>query len=132
KRPLDATSLGIAPSLPCCHLGDERLLLGGTARQALALEDADLDLGHVQPARMLGCVMELDPAQQGGGRLEAEHFLEAGTQVRVEIVHHQVNLTGLGIPAAQEPADKGDEIDLGAPSGDLCEPSLTAGLDGEE
>jgi len=31
--------------------------------ETLAAEDADLNLDHVQPARMLGDIMELQPAQ---------------------------------------------------------------------
>src|SRR5882757_3946100 len=132
KRPLDATSSGVAPPLPSRHLAGERSLLGTTARQALALQDTDLDFGHVQPARMIRRVVELDPAQQCCGHLYAEHFFEAGTQMRVEIVHHQVNLACLGIPAAQEPTDKANEVDLGAPGGDLRKPALTARLDGDK
>src|ERR1700738_883112 len=130
--PLDATSSGVAPPLPSRHLGGEGGLLGSTARQALALQDADLDFGHVQPARMVRRVVEGDPAQQCRGRLYAEHFFEAGAQMRVEMVHHKVNLACLGIPAAQEPTDKADEVDLGAPGGDLREPPLTARLDGDK
>jgi hypothetical protein len=82
KRPLDTTSSGVAPPLPSRHLGGEGGLLGITACQALALQDADLDLGHVQPTGMVRRVVELDPAQQRCGRLYTEHFFEAGAQMR--------------------------------------------------
>ncbi len=67
-------------------------------------------LGHIQPARMLGRVVELDPAQHGCGRLHTEHFFKARTQMRVEVVQDQVNLAYLGVAAAQQPTDEGDEV----------------------
>src|SRR6267378_5446185 len=129
KRPLDATSSSVAPSLPRRHLGSESGLLRSTAREALALQNTDFDLGHVQPAGMFWRVVKLDPAQQCHGRLYTEHLFEAGAQMRVEVVQDQVNLACLRIPVAQQPADKTDEVDLGAPRGDLREPPLAAGLD---
>ncbi|WP_428422682.1 hypothetical protein [Methylibium sp.] len=48
--------------------------------QALTTEDADLDLSHVQPTRVLGRVVELHPAQEHGRRVFAstssKHFLK--------------------------------------------------------
>src|SRR5580700_984453 len=132
KCPLDAASSGVASPLPRRHLGGESRLLSSTARQALALQDTDLDLGHIQPARMLGCVMELDSAQQCRGRLHTEHFFEALAQMRVEVVQHQVNLAHVGIAAAQQPADEVDEIYLGASGSDLREAALTSGLYGHK
>jgi hypothetical protein len=77
EGPLDTASSGVAPSLPRRQLGRARSLLSGTARQALARRDTNVDLGHIQPARMLGRLVELDPAQQCGCALHTEHFLEA-------------------------------------------------------
>src|ERR1700687_4015050 len=131
KGPLDAASSGVTPPLPRRHLGSEGSLLGGTTRQALALQKTDLDLGPIEPARMFGCVVELDPAQQRRGCLYTEHFVEARAQMRVAVVQDPGDLAYRGIAAAQHPADEGDEIDLGAPGGDLREPTLTAGLDGD-
>src|SRR6266568_8270534 len=121
KGPLDATLSRVAPSLPSRHLGGEGGLLGITACQALALQDTDLDLGHVQPTGMVRRVVELDPAQQCRGRLYTEHFFEARAQMRVEVVQDQVNLACLGISPVQQPADEAHEVDLGTASGDLRE-----------
>jgi hypothetical protein len=85
KRPLDATSIGVSPPLPSRNLRGESRLLGSTARQALPLQDADLDLGHVQPTRMLGRVVELDPANQGRGGLHTEHLFEALALINDEL-----------------------------------------------
>lgn len=61
------------------------------ALQKLATEDADLDLGHIQPTRMLGCVVELHSAQELGGRAFAQHVVEALSGVDVQVVQNQVN-----------------------------------------
>src|ERR1019366_2268263 len=118
KAPVDAALSGSAPLLPGRRLGGKDSLLGSTARQALALQNPDLDLGHIQPARMLWRVVEFDPTQQCSGRLHTEHFFEALAHMSVEIVQDQVNLAYVGIPTAQQPTD---EIDLGAPGRDLRE-----------
>jgi len=106
KSPLDATSSGVAAPLPGRYLGGEGVLLGSTACQALALQDADLDLGHVQPAGMGRRVVELDLAQQCRSGLYTEHFLEAAAQMRVEIVQYQMNLACLRIAPVQQPAGR--------------------------
>src|SRR6202158_4972315 len=132
KRPLDTATSGVWPPLPRRYLGGENSLLGSAARQALALQNPDLDLGHIQPARMLGRVVELDPAQQCHGHLQAQHFFKALAHMRVEVVQDQVNLAHVRITATQQPADEIDEIHLGAPGGDLHEAALTTRLDGDK
>src|SRR5260370_12818797 len=132
KGPIDAASSGVAPSLRRRHVGGKYRWLGSAARQALALQNSDLDLGHIQPAGMLGRVVELNPAQHCHGRFHTEHFLEALAQMRVEVVQHQVDLAHLGISPAQHPADEGDKIDLGAPGSDLRKAPTPTGLDGDK
>jgi hypothetical protein len=53
KGPLDTALSGVAPPLRHHNLGGEGSLLGGAARQALALQDTDLNLRHIQQARMI-------------------------------------------------------------------------------
>ncbi|MCK7491697.1 MAG: hypothetical protein MZW92_08405 [Comamonadaceae bacterium] len=52
----------------CCHVADFALqglrVWPSRRSQALAGEDADFDLGHVQPAGVLGRVVELHAPQQ--------------------------------------------------------------------
>ena len=63
ELPLDGALLGVSILLPSIDLASQRLRTGNAPIQALAGENADLDLRHVQPARMLGRVVELHPAQ---------------------------------------------------------------------
>jgi hypothetical protein len=132
ERPVDPVAGGVTPLLPRGHLGGQGGGFGGTAGQALALQNADFDLGHVQPAGMCGCVVELDSAQQYRRRLEPQHFLKTLAHMRVEVIQDQVHLANLGIAAAQQAADESDKIDLGAPGGDLDEATLTARFDGDK
>src|SRR5581483_9434875 len=132
ERPLDTTSSCVSWPLPSRDLGSESRLLCRTARQAFALQDSDLDLRHVQPSRVRGRVVKLDPAQQCRCGFHPRHLIETLAQMRVEIVHDQVSLACMGISAAQHPAGKAHEIDLGAPSSDLRYTPLSARLDSDE
>jgi hypothetical protein len=126
KAPIDAASSGVAPLLPGRDLCGEYGLLGRAACQALALQNANLDLGHVEPSRMLWRVVKLDLTQQRRCHLYTEYFVKALSHVRIEVVQNQVDFAYVGIPAAQHPANESDEVDLGAPRGDLCESALAA------
>ena len=53
--------------LPCGNFADEALGIVDSAIQALAAEHADLDLDHVEPAGMLGGVVEFQAAQNSPG-----------------------------------------------------------------
>lgn len=94
---------------------------GGDVRsapvQALARHRGELDFSHVQPASMLGCVMEFELFQQdiclvGWGRV-----IERTRLVRVQIVHHHPDhlCVRIGLHEALHGLCK---VDLGAPLGD--------------
>ena len=94
ERPSNTTSLGIAFALPGCDLASGSSSVPQSPAETLALQNADLDFCHVQPARMLGRVMEHDASQKRAGGPRAEHLCKAGSEMRVEIVENQVNLSG--------------------------------------
>ena len=60
ERPLDSSLLRVSRLLPGIDLAAQELPAVDAPVQALATEDADLDLRHVQPACMLGRVVEFD------------------------------------------------------------------------
>ena len=62
KAPLDGDTVPIALVLPALRLLGERLLVRDAPVQALATEDAEFDLGHVQPAGVFGCVVKFQAA----------------------------------------------------------------------
>ena len=60
EAPLDGTPGGVAAFLPSADLARDRAQVRHASIQALSREGPDLDLGHVQPAGVLGRVMELE------------------------------------------------------------------------
>src|ERR1700676_2935368 len=87
EAPLDGTPGGVAAFLPGADLATDRSQVRHSSIQALSREDADLDLGHVQPAGVRGRVVKLDTAQQALCSLDAEHFLKTTAKVGVEVIH---------------------------------------------
>jgi hypothetical protein len=61
--------------------------------QALAAENADFDLDHVEPAGMLGRVMEHRSAKQFRDRAFAQDVLESFPKVGVQVAQHQTDTT---------------------------------------
>ena len=88
EHPIDAGSGGISLLLPGGGLGDETRVAFDAAVKALAGEDADLDLDHVEPARMLGDVVELEAAHYLGylnlapGALGIEEYEQVAVPLR--------------------------------------------------
>src|SRR6266496_6604975 len=67
EAPVDPTTRSVARRLPRRDLPLQRRLVGQPAVQALLGQHGKLDLGHVQPAAMLGRVMDLQPVGQPPG-----------------------------------------------------------------
>src|SRR3954469_7153809 len=86
ELPFDLRSGGVAPLLPACGLALEGVLMGDAARQALARQDAQLDLSLVQPGAVLGRVVDLKAVGYPLGLLRRERFIKAGRRVGVELV----------------------------------------------
>ena len=65
----------VSVSLPGIDFALQQLRSWYFALQALAAEDADFYLCHVQPTRMLGCVMKSHTATKFAGRFFPQHEL---------------------------------------------------------
>src|SRR3954447_4130489 len=63
EHPPHPSACRVARTLPGGDLALELFTLADALVQALAAQHPDLDLGHVEPARMLGGEVELQPAQ---------------------------------------------------------------------
>lgn len=118
ERPLDAPMLGVTARLPSSDLGGDCGAIRQTPIKTLAIEDADFDFGHIEPAGMLRGVMEYDPSQQGLRLADTQHFLEALAKMGVEVVHNQVDAACSGINVFEQVLDKGNEVRLGPVVGD--------------
>lgn len=90
-----------------------------TSVQALAVEDADLDLDHVEPAGVLGRVVEFEAAQDAARFGRREGFVEGPGRVGRQIVLHEANAGGLGIVDIDEVAHAMGVVSCRAPLGDL-------------
>src|SRR5215218_4209076 len=93
ELPFDLRSGGIAPLRPAGDLALEGVLMGDAARQALARQDAQLDLSLVQPGAVLGRVVDLEPVRETLGLLGRERLIAAGRGVRVELVQHSFSVS---------------------------------------
>ena len=57
----------VAGLLPRINFGLQKFSIGNASIQTLAAENSDFFLSHVQPARMLRCVVKLHATQELGG-----------------------------------------------------------------
>jgi hypothetical protein len=96
--------------------------LGDATIEALLLEHADLDLHHVQPARVLGHVVKLHLPQDPSclGRLEG--VVERRRGVRREVVEHHTHAVGVHVVQIHQLSDEGRKVRIRAPLGDLHQP----------
>ena len=83
ELPLDGSLQRVSYLQPSIDLGAQELAAVDTPVQALPAEDADLDLRHVQPTRVLGRVVELHSVQELGRRAFAQHVVEAFSEVDI-------------------------------------------------
>ncbi len=60
KLPIGFSLLGVTALGPRLDLGDGRVFFGYSLGKALPAEMAELNLCHVQPASMLGCIMDVE------------------------------------------------------------------------
>ncbi len=64
KCPLDGSTLGVSAPLPSCYFGAEGGAIWQSPTKALTVQDADFDLGHIEPTGVLGGMVELDKLLQ--------------------------------------------------------------------
>ena len=130
--PFDGSLLGVSGVLPSTNFGLQSLSTSHASIQALSAEDANFNLGHVQPACVLGRVVELHAAQELGGRARSNHIVEAHSKLGVQVVQNQVNSACFGIGASEKLIDKGDEINFSAMGSNRGDSFTALGLDGHE
>ena len=70
---VDSSAALISLTLPDVDLGNEPVIAFDAAIETLAFEHADLDLNHVEPAGVLGGVVEVEPPEHAArlGRRKA-------------------------------------------------------------
>lgn len=63
ELPVNSSPERVSILLPSLNLAFQRFAILNPATQALAAEDADFDLGHIEPTGVLWRVVELHSAQ---------------------------------------------------------------------
>src|SRR5690349_24355179 len=95
--PADRCPLGIACLGPCLGLGIERLTRCNASIQTLLAQHTDLDLHLIEPARMLGRVMQFDAPEYPARLRRWQALVERRSAMGREVVEHDVNGPGFGI-----------------------------------
>lgn len=106
------TSSGPGSDLPCGDLAG-----GQPLRQALPIQSREFDLGHIQPARMLGGIMDLKALTEPTRLSDWKDLIERGKRMRVEVIHHQNDLFGGRIVLVGQAADELSPFDFASVSG---------------
>src|ERR1700719_439200 len=132
EGPLDGAALVVSTPLPGADFLAQGVVIRHAPLQALAGERGDFDFGDVQPAPVLGRVVEDDPAQQLASCWHAQDVLEAATKVGVQVIHDEMYAPGTAVDALQQVAHEHDEIELAAAFGDRDRAPARFGLDGDE
>src|SRR5258708_24423044 len=128
EAPIHPTGARVPPLLPGADFVDERLFVRDPTIQALAAQDTQLDLGHVQPAPVLGRVMNLQLVGQALRLRRSEGLIERGRAVRIQLIHDQHDGFRLGIAYVDQILDGVRPIDPGALVGHLDPPLTAQGL----
>ena len=106
-------------SLPRGDLAAQGVEVGDATVEALAVERAQLDLGDVQPASVLGSVVDFEALGQALGFSRRKGLVERGDVVGVEVVDDKAHLDRLRIAFDQHALDEVRPIFAGAALGDL-------------
>ena len=94
--------LTISLSFPSGDFAAQSLGVVDPASEALSPQDADLDLNHVEPACVLGGVVELDPPQDPPGFGGRERLIQGAGRVGRQVILHNPNGLGIGIMDVDE------------------------------
>ena len=119
EHPFDASGGGIALSFPGSNFGFDLCLCGDPPVQALAAQDSDLDFNHVEPAGVLGDIVELQSAQNPARFVWREGPLEHAGRLRRQIVEHDADELRLGEVNVREIAHTDGKVDASSAVGDF-------------
>ena len=84
----------ISLRLPDVDLGNQPVGAFNSAIETLAFEHADLDLNHVEPAGVLGRVVEVEPPEHAARLGRREGGVESGGGVGGEVVEDDADALG--------------------------------------
>src|ERR1700687_64789 len=88
EHPFDPSSGVVALLHPGGDFRGQFLAVADTSVQTLTAENADLELDHIQPARVFGRVMDLQPLQYAMGFLRWKRLIPRAWALGGQIVQH--------------------------------------------
>ena len=97
ELPVDRADPLVAMVLPALNLLAEVLDGGNVVGQALPGQHTQFDLSNIEPAGVLGGVMDLQSIRESFGLFRRQHLVERGGRVGIEVVHHQDDFLSFGI-----------------------------------
>ena len=118
--------------LPDVDLGNEPVAAFDAPIETLAFEHADLDLNHVEPAGVLGRVVELKPPEHAARFGRWEGGVESGSGVGGEVIEDDADALGLWEVDIDEFAHAKGEVVSGATISDLDPAPRAMGIDEDE
>ena len=119
KLAVNGCHVVVAIFLPVLHLLTQVIHSGDIVFQPLPCQHRELNLGDIEPGRMLGRVMDLQSIQQLLGVSRRKGVVQGGRRMRVEVVHHQDHVPDPGIMQRQNFFDKAGPVFFRAALGDL-------------
>src|SRR5215203_6788663 len=122
----------VALGFPRIHFLSKCFSVGDALIQTLASEHRELDLGHVQPRAVLGCVMNLQLTSDAPGLGGGERFIQGGGSMGVEVVQNQHDLLGLWVVDVYQLLYAMCPVELGPPLGDTDVTPAGQGLTNDE
>ena len=128
EGPRDAAARGIATLLPSRNFSGEQRLGRQTPIEALAVEDANFDLRHIEPAGVVRGVVKDHAPEQPPRYRDAEHFLEADARVGIEVVEDQMDAPRVRLDVFEQVLDEGHEVGFGPVLGHLDGASAALGF----
>src|SRR5215472_1801447 len=132
EAPVDPAARSVARQLPRRDLPLHGCPVGQPAVQALPGQRGKLNLGHVQPAAVLGGVVQFQPAGQSPGLGRLECLIQRRGRVGVEVVLHEHDRLGIGIVDVGQGLDAVRPVDAGAPGADYDVPPAAQRLARQE
>src|SRR3984957_12961245 len=91
EHPFDPSSGVVAFLHPGGDFRDQFLAAADSPVHTLTAKNADLELAHIQPARVLGRVMDLQPLQYAMGFWRWKRLIQRAWAMGGQIVHHHTD-----------------------------------------
>ena len=88
----------------------------------IELEDTDLNLDHIQPTTVLGCVMKLQSVQNAFRFRRVKSFVKCCRRMRVQVVQHDHDAIGFRAQLIDKILHAMGKVDLGTL---FCDPNVT-------